>query len=132
MQSILQLRIIYVRVFLLILTAFSTTARADRPWFFEAEFAYMLPNSDRLLLPTCTKVIPQTYVAFYSTEQRPGWEVSCGNRQPLYTHFIGRRCGQPLPRLVIECGWRHLSSPFDSEEVSFDALAVRGRFTWGQ
>jgi hypothetical protein len=108
---------------------FALPSRAQ--WVYEFEFAYAI-RPDRLLAASCTKVVPLVYVANYAAEQRPGWEVSCGNDQPMYTHFLGRRCWKPSPRFQLECGWRHFSSPGDREEISFDALSVRGRFEWGR
>lgn len=115
----------------ILLTIYSHQARADEPWVYEFEFGYHFRN-DRLLEPSCGKVVPIEYVQYYASEPRPGWEVACGNSQPTYTHFLGRRCGRPLPRLTMECGWRHFSSPFDAHEISYDALAIRGRFKWGK
>lgn len=100
-------------------------------WVYEFELGYMLPNSDRLLIE-CERVVQTRFVDYYIADGRPlAWTNACGNRQPVYTHFIGRRCWKPLPRLVFECGWRHFSSPFDHQEITFDAAAIRGRFGWG-
>lgn len=107
-------------------------AFADGPWSFEFEFGRLLPSSDRLLSEACTKVVPVDYVAWYAIDPRPGFEISCGNNQPVYLHWLGRRIGRPLPNLEIEIGWRHFSSVADSQEISFDALSVRGRFSWGK
>lgn len=103
---------------------------ADELWAYEFEFGYMLPASDRLFAADCRKVVPVQFVAWYAVDPRPGWEVSCGNQQPVFTHFLGRRCFKPLPKLVFDCGWRHFSSPNDREELSFDTLGIRGRFSW--
>lgn len=117
---------------LILLSALFSSSALGAEWVYEFEFGGMLPSSDRLLLPGCTKVVPRELVQWYAIDPRPGWEISCGNRQPYYLHFLGRNCGRPLPRLRFECGWRHFSSPADKEEVSFDALAIRGRFSWGK
>ena len=103
----------------LLATLLCAPVLADDPWVFEFEFDYGIPGKlDRLLDPDiCTTVM--------HPERGP---VSCGNKQPMYQHFLGRRIGRPLPKLEIELGWRHFSSPMDAREISFDALAVRGRF----
>ena len=107
-------------------------AAADR-WFYEFEFGAPLQYStSRLLRPDCYKVVPVQFVEWYAADPRKGWEISCGNRVPLYNHFLGRRIGQPLPKLTFELGWRHMSSPMDHNEVEYDAIAVRGRFPWGR
>lgn len=111
----------------------SFSAAAEGPWVFEFELSSMLPGyEDRLLHPACTKVVPVQYVEWYARDPRPGWEISCGNDQPMYMHWLGRRIGRPLPNLVLEAGWRHFSSPGDAHELSFDAIGVRGRFNWGK
>ena len=119
-----------IRATLLLLISFP--AFAEGRWVYEFEFGALLPSSDRLLSERCTKVVPVQLVEWYAADPRPGWTISCGNRQPIYLHFLGRQIGRPLPRLRLELGWRHFSSPNDSREISFDALAVRGRFTFGK
>jgi hypothetical protein len=105
----------------------------EKPWVFEFELATSSPSRlDRLLNPSCSKVVPVELVEWYSVDPRPGWERSCGNDQPMYLHFLGRRCWKPLPNFIVECGWRHFSSPGDSNEVAFDALSVRGKFRFGR
>jgi hypothetical protein len=116
----------------LLLLCWAGQAFADKPWVFEAELLAMLPAyEDRLLTPSCTKVVPVEYVDWYARDPRPGWEISCGNKQPMYMHWLGRRVGRPLPNLVLEVGWRHFSSPADAHELSFDAVGIRGRFEFG-
>lgn len=106
---------------------------AAAPWVYEFELGALLPTADRLLNEKhCTSVVPVEYVKWYATDPRPGWTVACGNKQPVYNHFLGRRCAKPLPKLIIECGWRHFSSPNDRHEISYDAIAVRGRFAFGK
>jgi hypothetical protein len=108
------------------------TAAAD-PWVFDFELAYGIPNkTDRLLNPACTRVVPVQYVEWHAKDPRAGFTIACGNDQPMYLHFLGRRCWKPLPKLTLYCGWTHFSSPGDNHEISFDALSVRGRFQWGK
>jgi hypothetical protein len=108
------------------------TAAAD-PWVFDFELAYGLPDrTDRLLTEDCTKVVPVQFVQWYAIDPKPGWEVACGNNQPMYYHFLGRRIAKPLPNLSLYLGWSHFSSPGDNHEITFDALAIRGRFGWGK
>ena len=104
---------------------------ADGPFVYEFEFGYKFA-SQRLMFASCDKVVPLVYVQNYAVDPRPGWTVSCGGSNPVYTHFLGRRCAKPLPRLVLECGWRHMSHAGDSTEITYDAIAVRGRFTLGK
>ncbi len=111
----------------------SCPAFADGPWLFEFEFGVPVESSSsRLVRSSCSKVVPVDLVQWYAIDPRPGWEVSCGNDRPVYHHFLGRRIGRPLPQLVLEFGWRHFSSPGDHNEIEYDAVAVRGRFTWGR
>lgn len=106
---------------------------ASAEWLYEFEFGVPIERStSRLMHEKCRKVVPTEYVQWYAVDPRPGWEISCGNRTPVYQHFIGRRIGRPLPRLTMELGWRHMSSPWDHNEIEYDAVAVRGRFTWGK
>ena len=120
-----------MRLFLCLLLL-PMTAAAD-PWVFEWELAWGIPDRyDRLLNPACTKVVPVEYASFYAKNPQPGWEISCGNSQPMYTHFLGRTCWKPLPNFQMECGWRHFSSPGDAHEISFDAISIKGRFQWGK
>lgn len=106
---------------------------AEGRYFFEFELGIpIVYSSSRLMLPQCTKVVPTELVKWYAVDPRPGWEISCGNDVPIYHHFIGRRIGRPLPNLVVEMGWRHMSSPGDHNEIEYDAFAVRGRFSWGK
>lgn len=106
-------------------------AFADEKWAFEFEFTEALPwTTSRLFLPACTKVVPIQLVQSYAVNPRPGWEISCGNNQPMFTSWLGRQIGQPLPHLKLEFGWRHLSSPMDSQELEFDSIGVRGRFSF--
>lgn len=108
-------------------------AQASKTWVYEFEFGHQLQSSSsRLYSPTCSKVVPVELVNWYMFDRRPGWEISCGNRQPVYNHFFGRSIGQPLPNLRIELGWRHMSSPADHNELEYDAIAVRGRFEFGR
>ena len=108
------------------------SAAAD-PWVFDFEFAWGIPDRyDRLLNPACTKVVPVQYVDYYAVDRQRGWEIACGNDQPMYMHFLGRSCWKPSRNFRLECGWRHFSSPGDNEEISFDAFSVRGRFEWGK
>jgi hypothetical protein len=110
----------------------SPALAADK-WVYEFELGFPLVRStDSLLLTSCTKVVAVENVQAYALDPRPGWEHSCGNNSPVYNHFLGRRCGKLLPRLVMECGWRHFSSPDDRHEIEYDAIVVRGRFTWGR
>lgn len=112
----------------LLATLLCGPALADEPWVFEFEFDYGI-KLDRLLDPDlCTKAVMTQFVPVYVESGDTRWTTSCGNRQPMYQHFLGRRIGRPLPKLEIELGWRHFSSPMDAHEISFDALAVRGRF----
>lgn len=117
---------------LILLALLPLQAFAGERWIYEFEFSYAVAQSSRLLNPSCTKVVPVELVDWYSQDPRLGWEISCGNRQPMYLHFLGRRCWKPLPNLVFQCGWTHMSSPFDQQEVTFDAISVRGRFTFGR
>jgi hypothetical protein len=118
---------------LLALLLLPSIASAEDRWLFEFEFGVpIVYSSSRLLLPQCTKVVPVQYVKLYAADPRPGWEISCGNEVPIYNHFLGRRIGRPLPNLVVEMGWRHLSSPGDHNEFEYDSLSVRGRFQWGK
>jgi hypothetical protein len=111
----------------------TTSARADEPWAFEFELTHILPGtSNRLFYPQCTKVVPVQFIEWYMKDPRKGWEISCGNDQPMFTSWLGRRIGRPLPNLTIEFGWRHLSSPGDQNELEFDSVGVRGRFRWGK
>ena len=108
-------------------------AFADDKWLFEFEFGIPVEYStSRLILSDCHKVVPAELVDWYAIDPRPGWEISCGNDRPIYHHFVGRRIGRPLPNFVFELGWRHMSSPGDHNEIEYDAIAVRGRFTWGR
>lgn len=117
-----------MRLLAAILLLATATAHAD-PWVYEFEFDFSTPRFvDRLLAEGCGKVVNVNLVSAYAVDPRPGWEVSCGNNRPFYNHFLGRDCFKPLPRLVIECGWRHFSSPADGNEITYDAFAVRGRF----
>jgi hypothetical protein len=124
------LRTTYLAILLLGAGVARCARAGDAPWFYEFEFGYLMPSSDRLLTAACTKVVPAQFVAWYAVDPRPGWEMSCGNRQPVFNHFVGRECFKPLPKLVFHCGWRHFSSPNDREEISYDALSIRGRFAW--
>lgn len=109
------------------------SSSSDGPWVYEFEFGALIAGDLRLLRQSqCTKVVPIEVIDWYVIEPRAGWEISCGNREPTYNHFLGRRCWKPLPRLVFECGWRHFSSPADNHELSYDSLAIRGRFSWGR
>ncbi len=108
---------------------FSCPAIADEPWVFEFEFAHLVGPSSRVLQPSCTKVVPVEAVQWYASDPRPGWAWSCGNEQPMYLHFLGRRCAK-WKVIELTCGWRHFSSPFDNHEITFDAISVRGRFSW--
>jgi hypothetical protein len=120
------------RLLVAAMCALPLQAFADEPWVYEFEFCGFIA-ADRLFWESsCTKVIPIQFAEWYAQTKNPGWTISCGNRQPTYTHFLGRRCWKPLPKLVLECGWRHFSSPMDSQELTFDSLAVRGRFSWGK
>lgn len=102
-------------------------------WSYEFEFGVPFPDStSRLLAPQCTKVVPVQLVPYYAMEPRSGWEISCGNDVPFYTHWLGRRIGRPLPNLEFEVGWRHFSSPGDHNEIEFDSIGIRGRFQWGK
>ena len=102
------------------------------PWFYEFEFSYNLPGQmDRLLAPECTKVVPVEVVDWYYHDRRPGWEISCGNRQPMYFGTIGRRCWQ-WGRVLFECLARHVSSPKDANEITFDGVGIRGRIEFGK
>lgn len=123
-----------MRGFLLfVLLACAAPAMAEGPWVYEFEFGYQIPSSsNRLFHPSCDKVVPVQFAEWYVADPRRGWQISCGNNQPIYNHFLGRRCAKPLPNLVFECGWRHLSSPNDGNELEYDAIAVRGRFSWGR
>lgn len=106
---------------------------AQRAWVYEFEFGVpVMSSTSRLLNPSCTKVVPVQLAQWYAADPRGGWEISCGNDVPTYHHFFGRRIGRPLPNLVMELGWRHFSSPGDHNEVEYDSVAVRGRFTWGK
>jgi hypothetical protein len=117
---------------LILLLLLPLSAAAD-PWVFDFEFAFGIPDRyDRLLNPACTKVVPVQYVDFYVRDPKAGWEIACGNNQPMFLSFLGRRCWKPLPNFEMECGWRHFSSPNDRNEISFDAFSVRGRFEWGK
>ena len=108
------------------------SAAAD-PWVFEWELAWGIPDRyDRLLNPACTNVVPVEYAEFYVNDPRPGFTIACGNEQPMFYAFVGRRCAKPLPKLIFYCGFSHFSSPNDNSEISFDALSVRGRFEWGK
>lgn len=107
-------------------------AAAD-PWVFEFEFAYGIHDkTDRLLQEDCGRVVPVESAQWYAIDPRPGFTISCGNEQPMFLSFLGRRCWKPLPSFQMECGWRHFSSPRDNHEISFDAISVRGRFEWGK
>ena len=109
-------------------------ARAEeKPWVFEFEFAAGLPSMDKLLDPDfCSKVIPAVHAKKYLDLGKPaGLEISCGNTQPMYLHFLGRECWKPLPNFRMKCGWRHFSSPNDGNEIMFDALSVKGEFRFG-
>ena len=106
---------------------------ADDTWVFDFELAYGIPSrTDRLLKPDCGTVVPVQFVDWYVVDARPGWEISCGNRQPMYVHFLGRRCWKPLEKLSFYCGWTHFSSPADNHEITFDAFSIRGRFGFGK
>jgi hypothetical protein len=120
-----------VRIAVLILLL-PMTAAAE-PWVFDFELAYGIPTkTDRLLSEDCTRVVPVQFVQWYARDPRPGWEVACGNKQPMFLSFLGRRCWKPLENLIFYCGWTHFSSPGDNHEITFDALSVRGRFEWGK
>jgi hypothetical protein len=107
-------------------------AAGEPPWVFEFEFTYGLDGYlDRLLLEDCGVVVPPQYVQYYASDPRPGWTIACGNEQPMFTSFLGRRCAQ-IRRVEITCGWRHFSSPGDSHELTFDAFSIRGRITFGR
>lgn len=111
-------------------------AFADGPWVYEFEFGVKVTGA-RVMSADCHKVIPLEYAPHYATWYAKNGPVegifwSCGGSNPIYNHFLGRRCGQPLPRLVMECGWRHFSHAGDGTETHYDAFAVRGRFTWGK
>jgi hypothetical protein len=118
-------------------------AFADGPWMFEWEFGYKVAAS-RIMSADCHKVAPLGHADFYSQLVRIGGQDgpayqptagflwSCGGSNPVYNHFLGRRCAKPLPNLVFECGWRHMSHAWDHTETHYDALAVRGRFSWGK
>ena len=105
----------------------------EKPWVFEFELAFSGgTHLDRLLSPSgCSKVVPTKYVDWYAVEPRAGYEIACGNDQPMYLHFLGRECWKPLPNFRMECGWRHFSSPSDGNEITFDAFSVKGAFRFG-
>lgn len=108
-------------------------AAAEGKWLYEFELGIPVEYStSRLVLDDCTKVVPVEMARWYAVEPRSGWEISCGNDSPVFHHFLGRRIGRPLPKLVLELGWRHFSSPGDRNEIEYDAIAVRGRFVWGK
>lgn len=120
-----------MRLLAVLASLWSFSAAAD-PWVFEFEFSYGLPDRlDRLLSPTCSKVVPVEYARWYASDPRPGFEIACGNNQPMFHSFLGRRCWKPLPKLVFHCGYSHFSSPSDNHEITFDALSIRGRFDFG-
>lgn len=103
----------------------------DGPWFYEFEFSHTLPGyTDRLIEPDCGFVVPTQYVQWYAADPRPGWAVACGNEQPMFFGALGRKCGKLGP-VKFECLWRHMSSPNDSHEITFDGFGVRGRISWG-
>jgi hypothetical protein len=112
---------------LLLLLSSTALASTDAPWLFEFELGYKI-SASRLMLASCDRTVPTYYAHLYAVEPRDGWTVNCGGDNPIYNHFLGRRCAQPLPRLVLECGWRHMSHAFDSTEMTYDAFSVRGRF----
>lgn len=115
------------------------TAFADGPWSFEFEFGVNLAAS-RVMSHDCEKVVPLKHAGFYVDRVRnphpdyptDGLLWSCGGDAPLYNHWLGRKIGQPLPNLRLEVGWRHFSHYGDSTETSYDAIGVRGRFSWGR
>jgi len=118
---------------LLLVTCDRAHASELKPWVFEFEFAAGLPSMDKLLKPDfCSKVIPAEHAKKYLDLGKPaGLEISCGNNQPMYLHFLGRRCWKPLPNFQMDCGWRHFSSPSDGNEITFDAFSVKGAFRFG-
>jgi hypothetical protein len=122
-----------IRLLPLLLLCCAWQAVADDKWVYEFELAWGIPSkTDRLLAADCGAVVPVQFVEWYAVDPKPGWQISCGNNQPMFLHFLGRRCWNPLPKLELYCGWTHFSSPADNHEISFDALSVRGRFEFGK
>ena len=106
---------------------------SDKPWVYEISFDFGIPSYlDRLLEPSCGQVVKTSEVYGYHLDPRPERTISCGNNQPMFQHFLGRRCWKPLPNFQMDCGWRHFSAPNDSHEITFDAFAVKGAFRWGK
>jgi len=112
-------RILAAALCLLPLQAF-----ADKAWVYEFEFGTIVTAS-RVQLNDCATV---RSTVMNEDGVYPTW--SCGGARLMYHHFLGRRCGHPLPNLVFECGWRHKSHYRGETEIYYDAFAVRGRFSF--
>lgn len=119
-----------MRLLLLIACAWASCASAEeRPWVYEFEFSYKV-HAHYLVSAACNRPNVQKHV-FDDRVNRYFWvSSSCGGSDPVYNHFLGRKCIE-TKRVTFECGWRHFSHAGDSSETYYDAIGIKGRFTFG-
>ena len=111
-----------IRIALLLLL--SSPVYADN-WVYEFAFTYRIQGA--LLTETWCKgaiiIDPK-----WPKNPRGNRQTDCGGSTVRYTHFLGRKCGKPLPKLRFECGWIHDSYAFTSRELWYDGIGIKGRF----